>query len=122
MTKEETLYSFWSSFGLTAYEENSTPNQPKFPYLTYQVSTDSFDNEIPLTASLWDKTTNWAYLNVKTSEINQTIGRGGIFLDCDEGKIWIKCGTPFAQNMGDESDNLIKRKYINITAEFFTAD
>lgn len=122
MTKEETLYSFWSSFGLTAYEENSTPNQPKFPYLTYQVSTDSFDNEIPLTASLWDKTTNWAYLNVKTSEINQTIGRGGIFLDCDEGKIWIKRGTPFAQNMGDESDNLIKRKYINITAEFFTAD
>ena len=122
MTKEETLYSFWSSFGLTAYEENSTPNQPKFPYLTYQVSTDSFDNEIPLTASLWDKTTNWAYLNVKTSEINQTIGRGGIFLDCDEGKIWIKRGTPFAHNMGDESDNLIKRKYINITAEFFTAD
>ena len=122
MTKEETLYSFWSSFGLTAYEENSTPNQPKFPYLTYQVSTDSFDNEIPLTASLWDKTTNWAYLNVKTSEINQTIGRGGIFLDCDEGKIWIKRGIPFAQNMGDESDNLIKRKYINITAEFFTAD
>ena len=122
MTKEETLYSFWSSFGLTAYEENSTPNQPKFPYLTYQVSTDSFDNEIPLTASLWDKTTNWAYLNVKTSEINQTIGRGGIFLDCDEGKIWIKRGTPFAQKMGDESDNLIKRKYINITAEFFTAD
>jgi hypothetical protein len=60
--------------------------------------------------------------NAKAEEISQTIGRGGIFLKCDGGSIWLKRGTPFAQNMGDDSDNLIKRKYLNITAEFFTAD
>ena len=126
MTKEQALYTLWSSFGISAYEENSVPKDAKFPYITYQVVIDNFNNEIPLTASLWDRDKNGysALLqnSIKIEEISQTIGMGGVFLDCDNGKIWIKRGTPFAQNMGDESDNLIKRKYINITAEFFTAD
>ena len=40
----------------------------------------------------------------------------------DGGVLWLKRGTPFAQSMGDETDDLIKRKYLNITAEFLTAD
>jgi hypothetical protein len=47
---------------------------------------------------------------------------GGKTLPCDGGAIWIKRGSPFSQNMGDPNDDLVKRKYINITAEFFTAD
>ena len=48
---------------------------------------------------------------------------GSVFNDvkCDGGRIWIKRGQPFAQNMGDESDGLIKRKYLNVTIEYFTA-
>jgi hypothetical protein len=61
-------------------------------------------------------------LNTKTEEISQKIGRGGVFLSCEGGKIWIKRGSPFAQTMGDPNDNTIKRKLINITAEFLTAD
>ena len=129
MTKEQALYDFWNSFGIQAFEENSVPtgeDAPKFPYITYQVVIDSFDNQVQLTASLWDRDKNGysALLenSKKAEEISQTIGRGGKILNCDNGKIWIKRGTPFAQNMGDESDNLIKRKYLNITAEFFTAD
>lgn len=120
MTKEATINSFWSSFGLTAYEENSVPTEASFPYLTYQLVVDSFDNEVPMTASLWDNSTSWAYLTVKSNEIAQTIGRGGIFLDCDGGKIWIKKGVPFIQNMSDPSDTNIKRKLINITVEYWT--
>ena len=122
MTKAAAIYQFWNSFGLTAYEENSVPDDASFPYITYQLVTDSFDREIPLTASLWYRGESWTDINAKTEEISQKISRGGKIISCDGGAIWLKRGQPFAQSMGDESDDLIKRKYLNITAEFMTAD
>ena len=122
MTKAAAIYQFWNSFGLTAYEENSVPDDAAFPYITYQLVTDSFDREISLTASLWYRSESWTGINAKTEEISQKISRGGKIVSCDGGAIWLKRGQPFAQNMGDESDDLIKRKYLNITAEFMTAD
>lgn len=121
MTKAAAIYNFWNSF-LTAYEENSVPTDATFPYITYQLVTDSFDNEVQLTASIWYRGSSWVDANDKAEEIGKVIGRGGVFLKCDGGKIWVKRGTPFSQNMGDDSDNLIKRKYLNVTAEFLTAD
>jgi hypothetical protein len=124
-TKAATIYEFWNSFETPAFEENSVPtgeDAPKFPYITYQLVTDSLGNEVAMSASLWYRGTSWVEANAKTDEISQRIGRKGIVLDCNGGKVWIKRGTPFAQNMNDESDNLIKRKYLNITAEYLTAD
>ena len=122
MTKAAAIYQFWNSFGLTAYEENTVPDDAAFPYITYQLVTDSFDREIPLTASIWYRSESWAGINAKTDEISQKISRGGKIIPCDGGAIWLKRGQPFAQSMVDESDDLIKRKYLNITAEFMTAD
>ena len=122
MTKAAAIYKFWNSFGLTAYEENAVPDDATFPYITYQLVTDSFDREIQFTASLWYRSESWAVINAKTEEISQRISRGGKIISCDDGAIWLKRGQPFAQNMRDESDDLIKRKYLNITAEFMTAD
>ena len=120
MTKAAAIYQFWSGFGLTAYEENTVPTDAAFPYITYQLVTDSFDSEVPVTASLWYRSESWTAINSKTEEISQTISRGGKIIPCDGGSIWLKRGQPFAQSMGDESDNLIKRKYINLTAEYLT--
>lgn len=122
MTKAAAIYQFWNSFGLTAYEENTVPTDATFPYITYQLVTDSFDREALLTASIWYRSESWTVINAKAEEISQKISRGGKIISCDSGAIWLKRGQPFAQNMGDESDNLIKRKYLNITAEFITAD
>ena len=122
MTKSAAIYQFWNSFGLTAYEENTVPHDAVFPYITYQLVTDSFEREIPLTASIWYRSESWAGINAKAEEISQTISRGGKIISCDGGAIWLKRGQPFAQSIGDESDDLIKRKYLNITAEFMTAD
>ena len=120
MTKAAAIYKFWNGFGLTAYEENTVPTDSDFPYITYQLATDSFDHEIPLTASLWYRSESWTGINAKTAEISQKISRGGKIISCDGGAIWLKRGQPFAQNMGDESDDLIKRKYLNITVEYLT--
>ena len=122
MTKAAAIYQFWSCFGLTAYEENTVPTDAAFPYVTYQLVTDSFDREVAATASLWYRGESWTAINAKAEEIARFIGGGGCLLDCDSGFIWLKRGTPFAQNMGDESDDLIRRKYINVTVEYMTAN
>lgn len=124
MNKTEALYHFYSGFGLQAIEENVLldSNELMFPFLTYSVSTDGFGSEISLNCSLWYRGTSWISADEKAEEISQYIGQSGILLDFDDGKIWIKRGSPFAQNMSDDSDDLIKRKIINITAEFFSVN
>lgn len=123
MTKAAAIYQFWAGFGLNTYEENSVPtgdDAPAFPYLTYSLVTDSFGGEVAMSASLWYRSTSWTAINAKAEEISTDIGMGGKILPCDGGAIWLKRGQPFAQNMGDDSDNLIRRKYINVSAEFIT--
>ncbi len=120
MTKAAAIYKFWSGFGLTAYEENTVPTDAAFPYVTYQLVTDSFDSEVAATASLWYRGESWTAINAKTEEISAHIGLGGKIIKCDGGNIWIKMGQPFAQNMSDEGDDLIRRKYINVVLNFNT--
>lgn len=129
MTKAQALNKFFSSFSLLALEENSVPggdNAPAFPYATYSLVLDSIGGEIPLTLNLWyrDKQLYSSLPEIigKADEISERIGRGGITIPCDGGFIWLKRGTPFAQIMGDPADELIRRAYINITAEYLTAD
>lgn len=124
MTKAAALYNFWSGFGLPAYEETTVPtgdDAPAFPYITYQVVTDSFGSEVPLSGAVWYRSESWLQINAKTEEISEYIGRGGRLIPCDGGAIWLKRGQPFAQSMSDGADDMIRRKYINITAEFLTA-
>ena len=121
MTKEEALHSFFGQF-LTAYEENAVPTGQAFPYLTYTVITDSFGAETLLTVSLWYRSSSWLAVNEMTEEISRTLGAGGIMRPCDGGAVWIKRAEPFAQSMGDSNDDMIKRKIINISAEYLTAD
>lgn len=124
MTKAAALYQFWASFGIDAYEENSVyamGEKPSFPYITYELNTDSFgDSGIPLSASLWYRSTSWLSAVNKAEQISESIGRGGKLIPCDDGYIWIKRRSPFSQAMGDDSDDMIKRILISISVEFWT--
>jgi hypothetical protein len=71
---------------------------------------------------LWYRSSSWLDVNNKARQIEKKIGQGGIVLPCDGGAMWIKRGTPFAQNMSDPDDDAIRRKFINISVEFFTAE
>ena len=122
MTKEAALYNFWSGFGIPAYEENTVPTNANPPYITYQVVVGSFGNGIMLTASVYYRSESWNEINEKTREIQQAMKGNGGSLHCDGGGIRLLPEQQFAQNMVDENDDLIKRKYLNITAEFITAD
>lgn len=118
-TKEAALWQFWNSFGIDGYEENTVPSDAELPYLTYQVTTDSRFQEVPLAVSVYYRDDEWLAINEKTAEISEEI-QTGTRLDCKGGWIWLKKGTPFAQNMADSSDDTIRRKYLNITAEYCT--
>lgn len=125
MDKEQALHQFWSSFGLTAYDENTVPDNALTTnggkYLTYNVATASLDEPTPLYANLWYKSSSWAEITVKANEIAEAIGRGGAIVPFDGGKIWICRGTPFSQRMPDDDDT-IRRIYINVMAEYLSAD
>lgn len=117
MDAEQAINTFWSSFGLEAYDENSVPDDASLPYITYSVSFDSFDNDFTLTASLWGRSSVWTGLTSLVHAIGDDITDGGKLLPTDNGAIWLRKGSPFYQRMGDE-DKSIKRIYINVYAEY----
>lgn len=131
MNKSQALNKFWNSFGLPAYDENSVPeyvydkngNRVKLepPYITYSDVTDSLDREVALTASIWNRSTSWAFISEKADEIARVLGKyGHLSLPIDGGYLYMYKGSPFTNKMSDE-DKTIKRIILNVTAEFLTA-
>lgn len=121
MTKEAALKAFFSSFDIPAYPATGLPQDVVFPYLTYEPSTSAWDGgEVGITVNLWYFTTQESPPNAKARELSETIGLGGKVIPCDGGFIWLKRGSPWCQNLSDETDKNIKRRYINVTAEYMT--
>ena len=120
MTKGAALQSFFNSI-MPAYAETSVPDDASFPYLTYQLALNAWDSgETALAINMWFRTTSEAVPNAKAQELSDAIGYSGITIPCDGGFIWLKRGSPWCQSMRDESDSMIKRRYINVIAEYFT--
>lgn len=123
MDKFQALQSFWESFGLPAYDENTVPtgdSAPTLPYITYDAVTSNFGSTVALSGSLWYYGTSWSQITTKMLEIQSEIGRGGKMIQMDDGALWIRQGNPFAQRMADSND-MIRRIYMNIEVEFLTA-
>ena len=113
MDKFQVIHSFWSSFGLPAYDQNTVPagdKRPPYPYITYEAAVASLGQPIALSGSLWYYGSSWNRITGKLLEIDAEIGRA----------LWIRKGSPFAQRMSDPND-MIRRIIINIEAEFLTA-
>lgn len=118
MNKYQALYNFWSSFNLPVYDETSVPDDAKLPYITYETGIDSWGSEIAMSASLWYRSSSWTDISLKAEEIASFITRGGKMVKYDGGCFWIKKGTPWAQRLGDESDEMIRRVILSIQIEF----
>lgn len=120
MTKGAALQAFFETI-LPSYAASAVPDDVVFPYLTYELITSAWEGgEVGLTVNLWFYTTSEATPNAKAQELSEAIGYGGKILSCDGGYIWLKRGSPWCQNLSDETDRHIKRRYINVTAEYLT--
>ena len=123
MTKNKALYAWFNNF-MTFYRDTAVPEDAVFPYGTYTYVDDAFDGEnggqAALTVNLWYRTESEAVPDAMAQEIAQAIGYGGTTIECDEGYLWIKKGSPWCQSLTDDIDPAIKRRYINITTEYLT--
>ena len=122
MKKEQALDTFWNSFDIPAYDENSVPDGSPFPYITYQAAADSVNHPLALSASLWYRESTWKNITDKAEEVAKAIGYSYYKTMIDGGYMVIYRGSPFAQRMSDPEDNVIKRILINFTVEFLTKD
>lgn len=123
MDKTQAVDAFWKSFGLKAYDSFAVPtgkDAPDYPYITYTSATDSLDFPVSVTANLWYRSTSWEDAEKMTDDISRTID-SMIPIKIDTGFVWIKRGTPFAQRLGDDTDDMIKRMFLNIEIEYLTA-
>lgn len=122
MTKGQAIHNFWSGFGLTAYDENSVPDDAPFPYITYACETDSIENICLMNASLWYYSESWQEISEKAEEIaKKIVEMKPPTIEIENGRIYIAKGSPFAQRLRDPSSDMVRRMLINITAEYLTA-
>ena len=122
MSKASALYSWFNGFGIEAFEESNVESNPPYPRLTYTYTTGDFDSgEVPIIVNLWYRTESNVTIDAKAEQIYDAIGRGGVMIPVSNGAIWLKRGSPFCQAIAEPSDANIRRRYINITAEFLTA-
>ena len=120
--KYQALKQFWGSFALPAYEENTVPDDAELPYITFEFKTANIGVPLTLSAQLWYYSQTWEDINKKTAEIAAYIGYGHKILPIQGGYLYIAQGSPFAQPFPEQGNDMVRRMYINISAEFFTAD
>ena len=124
MTIEQAIHKFWSSFELTAYDENSVPDNAKLPYLTYSVNVgDITSGPVTTQASLWYRSMSWKEITEKSEEIRNHLGIGGVMIEHDDGAIWIKRGNTFAQRSSagsseSEQDSSTRRVVLTVDIDF----
>lgn len=120
MTKGEALYNFFSSFGIYAAPDTAVEEEAVYPRITYNYVTSAWESgEVAITVNIWYRTESEQQPNAKAQEMSDALGIGGKVLKCDGGYIWLKRGSPWCQSVQDV-DNLVKRRYINISAEYLT--
>lgn len=124
MDNYQALQTFWEGFGVSAYDEQTVfdnGNQPAYPHITYEAAGGGYMNTATLSASLWDRSTSWAWIKQKTEEIKKSIGYGGVRINTDDGIIWIKLpetvtfSAPF-----DSGEDTVKRMRMTIEVDFMT--
>lgn len=122
MDKSQAIHTFWSQFGLPAYDENTVPDEAEMPYITYDVGIGSLGDFINLNGSLWYKSTSWREISQKADEIEKAVKENGYYiLDIENrGHLYITGGIPFYQRMSEPADDMTRRIYINLNVEFLS--
>jgi hypothetical protein len=122
MTKAEALYAFFNQV-MQSYPSAAVPDSVDYPYLTYDLATGSFgDVDTNITVNIWDYTDSEAEINALARKVGEAIPRGGVMVRCEGGAMWLKRGTPWMQAVVNEDNRTVKRRYLNVSAEFITND
>lgn len=129
MNKEQAITSFWNSFGLPAFDENTPPDNPdrsNFPYITFNVTTATMGQVISLGAKIWYRSASWRDVTLKKDEIVRYIGTkpfglGHDLIYFDGGIIQIDNSSFTAQRQTDPNDETIKAYVLTMQVEYLSA-
>ena len=117
MDRFQALQAFWASFSVPAYDENTVPDGATLPYITYDTKYNSFfGGSASMSASIWDRSFSWASVQTIFERIKARLGEG-IIQTYDGGALYIRPGSPYAQRIDAQSDD-IRRILINIEVEY----
>ena len=121
MLKEQALNTFWNSFGLPAYDENTIPDDVQMPYITYEVQTGRLEDRILLTADLWYRSQSWSEITQKATEIGRAIVEmTPPTIKFDAGRLYLYLASPYLRRGGEPDDPGIRRITLEVQAEFLS--
>lgn len=105
------LKTFFSGFGLPAYDEYSVPDDVDLPYITYHLAEPEWNQKASMYAQVWYRTKSNAEVLAKADAIEQAIGLGFV-ITLPDGYMVIWPETPFAQIIVEDD---VRRAYINLS-------
>lgn len=101
------LYSFFSSFGIPAYDENAVPDTAELPYITYQQVEPCWDSPGSITAMIYYKDTSYAAINAAIDKIKTKFPKdGGIRIPAGNGCLYLFMDSNFAQETAGDTDGI----------------
>lgn len=120
-TKAAAFHSWLeSTLGIACYAASSVPDDAEMPYATYEWADGAVDDgDVPIALDIWHRTESEAAPNRSVEKLAKSLELSGRTLRCDDGMLWVKRGSPFAQAVPDD-DNSVKRRYVNLLIEFLT--
>lgn len=95
------LKTFFSGFGLPAYQEGTVPDDVSLPYITFSLNAPEWNQKASLYAQVWDRTTSNMRLIQLADRITAEIGQEKRIPLDDAGYLVIWPETPLIQIMAD---------------------
>ena len=106
------IKTFFSSFGLPAYQEGTVPDDVTLPYIVFSLSSPEWNQKASMYAMVWDRTKSNAGITRIADQITAAIGeRKKIPLD-GAGYLVIWPETPLIQI---QVDGDFRYAYINLS-------
>ena len=109
------LKTFFSGFGLEAYQTGSVPEDVELPYITYSLSVPEWNQKATGYAQVWDRTKSNDGIIRKADQITQAIGES-LTISLDGGYLVIRPESPLIQIMVDGDT---RAAYINFSINSF---
>ena len=105
------LKSFFSGFGLPAYQVGTVPEDVELPYISYSIASPEWNQKASMYVQVWDRSTSNIGIIRKADQITRAIGEG-IKLPIDGGYLVIWPETPLIQI---QADGDFRYAYINLS-------
>lgn len=105
------LKTFFSGFGLPAYQESTVPEDVQLPYISYSISSPEWNQKASMYVQVWDRSTSNIGIIRTADQITQAIG-GEKRIPLDGGYLVIWPETPLIQI---QADGDFRYAYINLS-------